>query len=154
MKTWKKVLFNILGCVLFLFFGGIVLGIIIEDNELAYSICFKIVLSYVFVLSFISLIKKIKETIYNIKKENVKAILRPITWAITTLPYITLWGILVALAFENLISIALTIAFIALAIYIILLLIIGSKMQHEEYKENDKKEVEDLEQYVKNKDKE
>ena len=58
MKTWKKVLFNILGCVLFLFIGGIVLGIIIEDNELAYSICFKIVLSYVFVLSFISLIKK------------------------------------------------------------------------------------------------
>ena len=86
--------------------------------------------------------------------EKVKAILRPITWTITTLPYITLWGILVALAFTKYLSIALTVAFVALAIYILLLLIIGSKMQHEEYKENDKKEVDDLEQYVKNKDKE
>lgn len=154
MKTWKKVLFNILGCGLFLFIGGVILGVIIEDNELAYSICFKIVLGYVFILSFISFVGKVKETIQNINKEKVKAILRPITWAITTLPYITLWGILVALAFSKYLGIALTVAFIALAIYILLLLIIGSKMQHEEYKENDKKEVDDLEQYVKNKDKE
>lgn len=58
MKTWKKVLFNVLGCGLFLFVGGIILGVIIEDNELAYSICLKIVLGYVFILSFISFIKK------------------------------------------------------------------------------------------------
>lgn len=154
MKTWKKVLFNILGCGLFLFIGGIVLGVIIDDNELAFSICFKIVLGYVFILSFISFIKKEKETIQNINKEKVNAILRPLTWAITTLPYITLWGILVALAFSKFLSIALTVAFIALAIYILLILIIGTKFTHEEYKENDKKEVDDLEQHIKNKDKE
>lgn len=147
MKTWKKVLFNILGCGLFLFIGGIVLGVIIDDNELAFSICFKIVLGYVFILSFISFIKKEKETIQNINKEKVNAILSP-------LPYITLWGILVALAFSKFLSIALTVAFLALAIYILLILIIGTKSTHEEYKENDKKEVDDLEQYVKNKDKE
>lgn len=138
MKTWKKVLFNILGCVLFLFIGGIILGIVIDDNELAFSICLKIVLGYVFILSFISLIKKIKETSKNIKKENVKAIVRPITWATAILPYITLWGILVALAFSKFLSIALTIAFISLAIYILILFIVGSKIQHEVYKENDK----------------
>ena len=154
MKTWKKVLFNVLGCGLFLFVGGIILGVIIEDNELAYSICLKIVLGYVFILSFISFIKKVEETMQNINKEKVKAILTTITWAITTLPYITLWGILVAFAFTKYLSIGLTVAFVSLAIYILLLLIIGSKMQHEEYKESDKKEVDDLEQYVKNKDKE
>lgn len=154
MKTWKKILFNILGCGLFLFVGGIVLGVIIEDNELAFSICLKIILGYVFILSFISFIKKVKETIKEIKKQSVKAIVRPLTWAITTLPYITLWGILVALAFSKFLSIALTVAFIALAIYILLILIIGTKFTHEEYKKNDKKEVDDLEQYIKNKDKE
>ena len=62
--------------------------------------------------------------------------------------------ILVAFAFTKYLSIGLIVAFVSLAIYILLLLIIGSKMQHEEYKESDKKEVDDLEQYVKNKDKE
>ena len=70
MKTWKKVLFNVLGCGLFLFVGGVILGVIIEDNELAYSICLKIVLGYVFILSFISFIQKVKETMQNIS--NIK----------------------------------------------------------------------------------
>ena len=154
MKNWKKVLFNILGCALFIFIGGIILGIIIDDNELAFSTCFKIVLGYVFILSLISFIKKVKETSKNINNQNVKIIVRPITWAITTLPFITLWGILVSFAFTEFLNSALSVAFIALAIYVLLILIVGTKFTHEEYKEKDKKEVADLEKYVKNKDKE
>lgn len=153
MKAWKKIVFNILGCILFFFIGSVSLGIIIEDSDLACSICFKIILGYVFILSFISLIKKAKETIHNIKKENMKMILRLIRWTLIILPYIILWGILAALAFEfsELSNIALIFAFIALAIYILLLLIIAGKMNYEEYKEVDKKQVENLEKYIKNK---
>lgn len=140
MKNWKKVLFNILGCVLFLFIGGIALGIILEDNELAFSICLKIILGYVFILSFTSFIKKAKETMIEIKKQKVKAIITPITWSITTLPYITLWGILVALAFKNILNIALTVTFISFAIYIIIILITGTVLSNDKDSKKEKKD--------------
>jgi len=62
MKKSKKILLNVLGCILFIFLGGIILGIIIDDNNLAFTICFKIVMGYVFLLSLISLIRNIKDT--------------------------------------------------------------------------------------------
>lgn len=158
MKNWKKIILHLLICFLFLFVSTITLGIIIDDNELALSICFKIVLGYIFVLSFISFLKKVNKTIQITKKENVKKILRPITWSITILPYIVLWSILVAIACSNLsyniFGVSLTVGFIALAIYVILILIIGSVFDSAMYKENDKKDLDDLEQYVRNKDKE
>lgn len=121
----KKVLLNILFCLLFVFLGGIILGIIIEDNSLAFTICFKIVLGYFVLLSLIYFVKSVKETIKNIKKQKVKKTKTPITWGITILPYVSLWGLLIALIFNQILSIGLTIAFIALALYLTLVLVVG-----------------------------
>ena len=154
MKTWKKIVFNILGCILFFFIGSIALGIIIGDSELARSICFKIILGYVFILSFISCRKKEKETRLNLKKEDVKIIFKivfSILRLLLILPYIILWGILATLAFTKFSKIVFTITFIVLAIYLLLVSIMTAIMNYVEYKEGDKKEVENLEKYVKNK---
>lgn len=140
MSIWKKILFNALGCFLFLLVGGIVLGIILDDNDLAFSLCFKVILGYVFILSFISLIKKLSEIINASNKERIKGTAKASALALTIFPYITLWGILVALAFKNILNIALTISFISLAIYVILFLILGSVVSHEEYKEENKED--------------
>lgn len=145
MKNWKKILFNILGCAVFLFLGGIILGIIIDDNEMAFDLCFKIILGYIIIISFVSFAKKAKETIKEIKKQNVKAIIRPTSFVITTLPYISLWGVLIAIAFTNLLNISLTISFISLALYVILILIVGSAFSHQVYKEIDKEDLDKIE---------
>ena len=140
MSSWKKILFNALGCLLFLFVGGITLGIIIDDNELALSICFKVILGYMFILSLVSLIKKLKERIGTSSKENIKGAAKISVFGLTIFPYITLWGILVALAFKNILNIALTISFISLAIYVLLFLVLGSVVSYEEYKEENKED--------------
>lgn len=151
MKNWKKILFNILGCALFLFLGGIILGIIIDDNEMAFDVCFKIILGYILIISFVSFAKKAKKTIKEIKKQNVKAIIRPISFVITTLPYISLWGVLIAIAFTNFLNISLTVSFISLALYVILILIVGSAFSHQVYKEIDKEDLDKIEKNNKQK---
>ena len=147
MKKSKKILLNILGCGLFIFLGGIILGIIIDDNNLAFTICFKIVMGYVFLLSLISLIGKIKDTIKQIKKQKVKKVLTPITWGITVLPYISLWGVLTAIVFNQFLNIALIIAFTALALYFIIVLVVGSIFDAQVEKE----EIYDIEKEFKKK---
>lgn len=147
MKKSKKILLNILGCGLFIFLGGIILGIIIDDNNLAFTICFKIVMGYVFLLSLISLIGKVKDTIKQIKKQKVKKVLTPITWGITVLPYISLWGVLTAIVFNQFLNIALIVAFTALALYFIIVLVVGSIFDAQVEKE----EIYDIEKEFKKK---
>ncbi|MBQ9072265.1 MAG: hypothetical protein IJY25_03840 [Bacilli bacterium] len=147
MKKSKKILLNILFCVLFIFLGGIILGIIVDDNNLAFTICFKIVVGYLMLLSIISFIKKVNETSKNIQKQKVKKVLRPITWCITILPNITLWGILVAIIFNNILNVALIVSGIALALYLIIILIVGITFNAKE----ENKEIYDIEKDFKKK---
>lgn len=147
MKKSKKILLNVLGCILFIFLGGIILGIIIDDNNLAFTICFKIVMGYVFLLSLISLIRNIKDTTKEIKKQKNKKTLLPINWCITVLPYIVLWGILTAIIFNQFLNIALIISGVALALYLIIVLVVGSVFNAEIEKE----EIYDIEKDFKKK---
>lgn len=147
MKKSKKILLNVLGCGLFIFLGGIILGIIIDDNNLAFTICFKIVMGYVFLLSLISLVGKIKDTIKQIKKQKVKKSLTPITWCITVLPYIILWGVLIAIVFNQFLNIALIVSVVALALYLIIILVVGSIFNAQVEKE----EIYDIEKEFKKK---
>lgn len=126
MKKRKKILLNVLGCGVFIFLGGIILGMIIDDNNLAFTICFKIVMGYIFLLSLISLIEKIKDTTKEIKKQKVKKNLTPITWCITVLPYIILWGVLITIVFNQFLNITLIVSGVALALYLIIILVVGS----------------------------
>lgn len=143
----KKILLNVLGCGLFIFLGGIILGMIIDDNNLAFTICFKIVMGYVFLLSLISLIRKIKDTTKEIKKQKVKKNLTPITWCITVLPYIILWGVLITIVFNQFLNITLTVSGVALALYLIIVLVVGSVFNAEIEKE----EIYDIEKDFKKK---
>lgn len=143
----KKILLNVLGCGLFIFLGGIILGMIIDDNNLAFTICFKIVMGYIFLLSLISLIGKIKDTTKEIKKQKVKKNLTPITWCITVLPYIILWGVLITIVFNQFLNITLIVSGVALALYLIIVLVVGSVFNAEIEKE----EIYDIEKDFKKK---
>lgn len=147
MKKRKKILLNVLGCGLFIFLGGIILGMIIDDNNLAFTICFKIVMGYIFLLSLISLIEKIKDTTKEIKKQKVKKNLTPITWCITVLPYIILWGVLITIVFNQFLNITLIVSGVALALYLIIVLVVGSVFNAEIEKE----EIYDIEKDFKKK---